>query len=617
MTDHDCHQLICDIESAFPSLPIKYHVSWRDVTTLGVGGEIPLLAEPQDDISLVHLLRYCNSRNIGIFVLGGGSNTVGMEGPFHGVVVKLSQNDFVKVKIGRDHVTVGSGVRLCDFILTAARRGLGGCAPLAAIPGAVGGAVRMNAEACGVAMGDRVVDVCGFDFSGKPWCASGDEIDWNYRNSTIPENVIVTCAILKMDRVDPNLEAEKVRAEISRRRGHDPKGRSAGCVFKNVTPELPAGKLIDLAGCKGIKSGGAEISEKHANYIINRDDASEKDFLDLAIKMREKVWETAGVYLNPEICFVNPASADKLTSSPRPMEVAVLKGGNSTEREVSLISGAAVAKALRQGGYQVDEIDIKEMEIVPGMLDAEVVFPVLHGGFGESGGIQKLMEEKNLRFVGCGSKASYIAFDKIESKKIMENKGIPTPKYHTVPRDNHAFPEDFSFPVVVKPFDQGSTVGVSIVHTVQEWEEALRKAFEFDRDYVMVEEFISGIEITVGVVLDKVLPVIEIRFPGEMFDYDAKYTHQLGETLYLCPPQNLSEDIQKRARDLAMQYCEAIGARDLMRVDMIVQDNGDIQVLEGNNLPGFTSSSLVPKAAKANGLSFVELCSQLVKNARR
>ena len=608
-----CRQIINDIESEFPSLPIKYHIPWKDVTTLGVGGEIPILVEPPEDISLVHLLKHCREKSIPVFILGGGSNIAGMDESFEGLVIRLRQNDFVKIKFGREHITAGSGVRLYDLILASANKGFGGLSALSGIPGTLGGALRMNAGAHGVCIGSFVTEICGFNSKGVPWSASKSHLTWSYRSSSVPDDIIITAAIIRPEKVEQESELLKIRAELDSRKKSNPSGRSAGCVFRNPSEEDSAGRLIDISGCKGLTEGSAMVSDVHANYFINKGSASEKDFLELAVKVREKVFSESGVFLMPEVCFVNEESRNKLASGP--VKVAVLKGGASSEREVSLISGKAVADSLRKAGYEVMEIDIKSLEITEEMKKADVVFPVLHGGFGEDGRIQKLMEDAGLSFVGCGSRACEHIMDKVVSKRLMDENSILNAPYAVLPAGEKAFPKNLKFPVVVKPPKEGSTFGISLVETTDGWEAALKESFEHDKSEALVEEYIEGTEITVGVVNGKALPVIEIRYPGKMFDYDAKYTHLKGETLYLCPPKSLSDEIQEKARDIAEKFYKAVNARDMVRVDMIVTAKGPIYVLEGNSIPGFTESSLLPKSAKVAGMSFVALCSKLVKTA--
>lgn len=611
------HLKFCEsFEQAFPALPVKYNVSWHEVTSLGVGGEIPVMAEPPDDMSLIQLVRYCRKQSIPMFMLGGGTNTVGMDKPYNGLVIRLCQNDFIRVINGRRHVTAGAGVRLSDLANICARKGFGGISSLVGIPGTLGGALRMNAGAHGAAIGDFVTELCGFDADGNPWSANGCDIKWGYRTSSIPDGIIITVAILEFPQVDRETELRKISDELKLRRAIEPRGRSAGCVFKNASNSDTAGQLIDTSGCKGMSCGKIVVSDIHANYFMNTDHGFEHDFVDLVCKVRRIVAEKTGFYLNPEVCFMDTESMKKVEESAIPLKVAVLKGGTSSERSVSLESGGSVAKALRNAGYFVDEIDVQDTGITAEMRNADVVFPVLHGGFGENGEIQKSLEDAGLRFVGSGSKASAIIIDKIQSKQLMEKHGLPTAPWAVVTKENRAFPSNLSLPVVIKAPREGSTVGIAIAETVEEWEAGLDKCFAYDSE-LLVEKFINGMETTVGILNGEPLPVIEIQVPGKIYDFDAKYTHNQGETRYLCPPENISGELQKKAQEIAVKFYQASGARDILRVDIFITKAGEMYVLEGNSLPGFTSSSLVPKAAGKVGMSFEKLCTYLLQCAMK
>lgn len=607
-------QLIEELEQAFPDLPLKYNVSWSEMTWLGVGGEIAIVAEPTDDISLSELLKFCYDRSVSVFVIGGGSNTVGMDKFYDGVVIKLAQNDFIRIKAGTHHLTVGAGVRLSDLVAGAARRGFGGIAPLGPIPGTIGGAVRMNAGSHGVNIGEYVLELCGYDMSGDAIAIDGSEISWDYRSTDIPDDIIVTGAILMLPGVDKDSELEKIAEEKQLRRASDPSGRTAGCVFKNVSATDQAGRLIDEAGLKDFACGSAVISMKHANFIVNRKHASEQNIVDLMSKMRFVVAERTGFYLRPEVVFANPDDLKRIESESPAPKVAVLKGGDGSEREVSLNSGAAISTALRNAGYNVNEIDIKTCRLPESVLEADVVFPALHGSWGENGDIQKLMEDAGIKFVGCGSMVSRLIMDKIASKKLMDKENIPTPAWCTISKDNSALPESMGFPLVVKAPCEGSTVGIFIIGSWDEYDKILPEAFKYDSE-LLVEQFIKGSELTVAIVNDEVMPGIEIVTPTGFYDYDAKYLHNNGETQYLCPPKNIPADIQKQAADLALKFYKAAGCRDLLRVDFIISNDGSVYVIEGNNLPGFTSSSLVPKAFKQSRGSMEMLCVNLIQAA--
>jgi D-alanine-D-alanine ligase len=461
-----------------------------------------------------------------------------------------------------------------------------------------------------------VEDICGFDSNGNHWKASGSEIKWDYRKSSIPEDVIVLAVICRFEKVQSSSEREKIKREFQWRRESYPPGRSAGCVFLNPVPDVSAGKLIDISGGKELSCGDAVVSDKHANFLINKGNATEKDFIDLMVKTRNAVFSSTGILLNPELRFANPESVKTVMSNPKTPKIALLKGGTSSEREISLISAGFVAKALREAGYNVTEIDIKKPEVTPEMMKADIVFPVLHGGFGENGEIQKALEGAGISYVGCDSNACEIAIDKILSKNLMREETIPTANFAVLTKGNKAFPANLKLPVVVKPPTEGSSVGMAIVFEEKDWDNAVDTAFKYSGDSVLVEQFVKGTEVTVGILGEQVLPLVEIRYPGKTYDYDAKYTHQQGETRYLCPPESIPAEVQVKAQEIAMRFFKALGGRDLIRIDMIISDDDhSIYVLEANNLPGFTDSSLFPKAAKVAGYSFVEVCAKLAQMA--
>jgi len=614
MSNINLPQLIEELEHNFPDLPLKYNVSWSEMTWLGVGGEIAIVAEPTDDISLSELLKFCHHKKVAVFVIGGGSNIVGMDKFFDGVVIKLAQNDFIRIKAGTHHLTVGAGVRLSDLVTTAARRGFGNIASLGPIPGTVGGALRMNAGAHGITIGEHVVDICGYDMTGDAIAVSGKEIDWSYRSTNIPEDIIITGAILKLPLVDKESELKKISEEKQQRRESDPSGRTAGCVFKNISPVDQAGRLIDEAGLKDWSCGSARISKKHANFIINRKHASEENIVDLMSKMRSTVAERTGFYLRPEVVFTNPADLTRIESDSPAPRVAVLKGGDGSEREVSLDSGAAISNALRNAGYTVDEIDIKTCELPDSVLNVDVVFPALHGSWGENGDIQKLLEEAGIKFVGCNSKVSRLVLDKISSKKLMDKENIPTPKWCIITETESVLPDFINFPLLIKAPCEGSTVGIFIVNNQAEYDKILSEAFKYDSE-LLVEEFIKGNEITVAIINGEAMSAIEIVSPTGFYDYDAKYLHNNGETQYLCPPETVSTEVQKCVSELAMKFYNVANCRDLLRADFIVADDDKIYMIEANNIPGFTSESLVPKAFRQSRGSMEMLCANLIQAA--
>lgn len=288
-------------------------------------------------------------------------------------------------------------------------------------------------------------------------------------------------------------------------------------------------------------------------------------------------------------------------------KVVVLMGGPSAEREVSLRSGTAVAKGLRDAGYDVAEVDVAGYELdLPD--DAEAVFVALHGEFGEDGRIQRLLEEKGIPYTGSGPAASRTAFDKVLSKKVFVENGIPTPKYEVL-RNGDA--SSLPLPVVTKPACQGSSIGVNRALRKADLADAIADAFRYGSE-VIVEEYIDGRELTVGIVEDEALPIIEIVAPDKWYDYDAKYTR--GKSDYLVPAP-IDDKLGAECRSLAMRTFEALGCRGFARVDFRLSTDGRIYVLELNSIPGFTETSLLPKAAARAGMSFSGLCDRILNSA--
>jgi len=609
------------IEDKFKTIKFHKNIPWSRLTTIGIGSYAKLVAEPSDDVSLSELLKFCHKEEIPIFSIGSGSNTIGTDAPYDGIILRLKNNDFSKIKLGDVQATVGAGATLYELAVKCADFGFGGFAKLAGIPGTIGGSIRTNAGRLGMTMADIALDVAGFTLDGEPWISQGKDIQWSYRHSSVPENVVITAMIVKLFKSEKSVELSLINECLSSRSKFYPKERNAGCIFKNPASGHVAGKLLDISGCKGLAKGGAKVSDIHANFIINTGSSSERDILELALEVKSKVIEKTGIYLSPEVIFVDSKNKERLAMEPRKLNILLLKGGNSHERPVSLESAAGVSKALKEAGYNVVEYDISEPVITEKMVtNIDIVFPVLHGGFGENGQLQQVLEGKGLKFVGSGSEASRIIIDKIKTKKIFVDNGVPTSKYEILKDGDKAFPASLKLPVVVKAPNEGSTFGISIVKDMSEWDKALENASGDVSGMILVEEFIKGYELTVGVLNGQVLPIVHIQPPCDFYDFDAKYTHQQGETIYNCPPDSkvIPEAIQKEIQSYALKAYQATGARDMSRVDAILsKDELKPYFLELNSIPGFTSSSLLPKAAAAVGIPYIQLCSMLVQLAAK
>jgi D-alanine-D-alanine ligase len=280
--------------------------------------------------------------------------------------------------------------------------------------------------------------------------------------------------------------------------------------------------------------------------------------------------------------------------------VAVLKGGFSAEREVSLESGSAIAAGLRAAGYTVTEIDVKSSDFtVPAGVEA--VFIALHGTFGEDGGAQTRLTELGLPYVGADANASRIAFDKILTEECLRKKKIPVPASEVLYRGDTP---SMKPPVAVKPPRQGSSVGCSLVFDESE-------AWQYDEE-ILVQRFIPGREFTVGIVDGTVLPIVEIVTAAGWYDYTAKY--KVDTTRYVIPAE-LDAKTAARMQKTALKTFEALGARGFGRVDFRMTPEGEQYVLELNTIPGFTSHSLLPKAAAAAGIEFPELCDRIMRTA--
>jgi len=294
------------------------------------------------------------------------------------------------------------------------------------------------------------------------------------------------------------------------------------------------------------------------------------------------------------------------------LKIAVLMGGPSAEREVSLRSGTAVANALAVGGAKVMPIDVKDSGFTM-PTDVDVAFVALHGTFGEDGTLQRMLENSGIPYTGSSPEASARAFNKIAAKKAFLVAGIPTPKYEVFDREHtdlHRLAQ-LGFPLVVKPSRQGSSVGISIVQGEGELGEACQIAWHYD-DHLLVEQFVAGRELTVGILDGRALPVIEIRPKHDFFTYEAKYTK--GQTDYIVPAP-LDKSLESQLKALALRAHDCLGCRDVSRVDLILSEDGEPLILEVNTVPGFTETSLLPKAAHAAGIELPEVCARLVQLA--
>ena len=292
-------------------------------------------------------------------------------------------------------------------------------------------------------------------------------------------------------------------------------------------------------------------------------------------------------------------------------KIAVLMGGTSNERKVSLESGKNVAEALASlGKYEVIPVILEsdDLSALPEGVDA--VYIALHGGWGENGGVQAELNRRKIPYTGPGAMSSRIAMDKIKTKMVLELKGVPTAPWSLASKGTPSSP--LPLPVVVKPPSDGSSVGISKVSSPEKWESALETALaaQGGKGEVLVEEFIPGREMTVGVINGEALPAIEIVAKNGWYGFDEKYIS--NETRYpFLEDGPLLEKLQK----MAVEAYNAIGCRSVTRIDFRVSPIGRIYVLELNTSPGFTSHSLVPMAGMKTGLDFAGVCEKILSTA--
>lgn len=340
-----------------------------------------------------------------------------------------------------------------------------------------------------------------------------------------------------------------------------------------------------------------------------------------------------------------------------PEKVIVLTGGRSAERDVSLASGVAVTKGLHEAGFHVlildpattqppiewhPSLEAKLIATAPpdpkalalggrpagvvmtpddltraDLRDIDLVFIALHGGDGENGRLQALLDTCGIRYTGSGMNASALAMDKHAAKRIFVAEKIPTPRWRIADNGNElafdAVRDELGVPIIVKPNAQGSTVGLTLVKKKSQWAGALRTGFQWD-DRLIIEEYIAGREITVSVLGEQTLPVVEIIPTHELYDYECKYTS--GRSKYVCPAE-LTDDETARVQDLGARAFHALGCKGYARVDFRMNPDGEFYCLEVNTLPGMTATSLVPKAARAAGIEFPELLKRICNLAMK
>ena len=297
-----------------------------------------------------------------------------------------------------------------------------------------------------------------------------------------------------------------------------------------------------------------------------------------------------------------------------PKKIAVLMGGPGSERAVSMATGRGVSKALRSLGAEVVDVDVRD-EKFPLPKDVDFAFITIHGTFGEDGELQKILEERGVPYTGEGIEGSRAAFDKILAKEKFRQHNVVTPEWEVVEVGQRP---TISIPLVVKAPRQGSTVGVVIVKDASELDSAMGEAGKYDRK-LLIEKFVPGRELTIGVLGDQALPILEIIPKGGVYDFNNKYPflnpQAGGGAEHVCPAK-IDPAKTKQIQEQALGAFRALGLVVYGRVDVLLSDSGKSFVLEVNTIPGMTEASLLPEGAAAAGISYVELCARIIALSR-
>jgi D-alanine-D-alanine ligase len=305
----------------------------------------------------------------------------------------------------------------------------------------------------------------------------------------------------------------------------------------------------------------------------------------------------------------------ELTINPKSFgRVAVLMGGRSAEREISLKSGRAVFAAMQT--LAIDAVAIDVDQNVSERLRQETfdrAFIILHGRGGEDGEIQGVLQSLQIPYTGSGITGAVLSMNKRLSKQIWQSQGLPTPKYVRLNRHSNTeqIVEELGLPIVIKPVNEGSSIGMSKVTSAEALHQAINLAFDYD-DEVIAEQWVHGAEFTVSILNGKALPVIRLTTPREFYDFEAKYL--ADSTEYLCPC-GLAEDDERRCQQLAISAFNTLNMSDWGRIDVMADQQGDFYLLEANSVPGMTDHSLVPMAARQAGISFENLVAQVLQSS--
>ena len=546
-----------------------------------------------------------------VFWIGLGSNLLIRDGGISGTVIntkgRLKEMGMVEDLI----VYVEAGVPCAHVARFCAEQGLIGAEFLAGIPGTMGGALKMNAGAFGGDTWSIVKQVEMINGVGQVNNRYPVDFDVSYRSvKSVNQEWFLSCH-LQLQSGDTTTSQKKIKSLLEHRANTQPTNQaSCGSVFKNPEGDYAA-RLIEMAGLKGFAMGGARVSEKHANFIVNTDNASAADIEDLIYAVQKQVKTQLGVELQTEVCMVGERmkeikSSDSQQNPEKFGRVAVLMGGVAAERPVSLRSGEAVYNALKRKGVDAIAIDVT-VNVIDALAGIKIdrVFNIIHGRGGEDGVLQGVLQVMGIPYTGSGVMASALTMDKLRTKLCWQGYGLVTPQWFLLQSEDDldACIEKLGFPVIVKPAQEGSSIGMSKANSRDELHKALQDALAYHCD-VYAESWVTGKEYTVALLNGEALPVIRVETPNIFYDYEAKYN--ATTTQYHCP-SGLNEQQEAFLRALAVKSSKVLGVEGWARVDVFVDDAGQYQLIEINTVPGMTDHSLVPMAAKQAGIDFDDL----------
>ena len=596
-----------------PSGQMRYNEPLANYTSWRVGGLAERFYQPADKADLIQFIQNL-PENEPLFWMGLGSNLLVRDGGIRGTVINTKNRLKICERLDDETIYVEAGVPCALVAKFCAEQRLIGAEFLAGIPGTMGGALKMNAGAFGGETWRCVQTVEILNRRGDVFTKLGDEFEVSYRHVNLKNDEWFLATTLKLQKGDTIESQQNIKILLAKRANSQPTNQpSCGSVFKNPEGDHAA-RLIEASGLKGFKIGGAQVSEKHANFIINAGGATAANIEKMIAYVQAQVAQKHGILLQTEVCIVGEKLNEKTAEDFG--TVAVLMGGNSAEREVSLKSGAAVYAALVARGVEAIAVNVKGdvMDFLAD-LDVDRVFNIIHGRGGEDGVLQGVLEVLNLPYTGSGVLASALAMDKLRTKLCWRGANLPTPNWFVLKTeaDIDACIEMLGFPIIVKPSLEGSSVGMSKAKNREELVEALKIALACNCE-VYAESWVTGDEYTVGILQGAALPVIRLETPREFYDYEAKYNSTT--TQYHCPC-GLNADQEKQLQELALKANEIIGVEGWARVDVFIDQNGDAQLIEINTVPGMTDHSLVPMAAKQAGIDFNELVWRILETSIR